>query len=54
MQRGSFHKLRVIKLVNKFPSFYGIRRLVTMFTTGYQCSLSQARLIQFITAHPTS
>ena len=33
-------------LVNKFPSFYGIRRFITAFTSARHLSLSWARSIQ--------
>jgi hypothetical protein len=44
-------KLNVLK---KFPAFYGTRRFITTFTRARHLSLSWARLIQSMPAHPTS
>ena len=40
--------------VKKFPTFYGIRRFITAFTSARHLSLSHASSIQFISLHPTS
>jgi hypothetical protein len=41
-------KLRVPKLVKKFPSFYGNRRFIASFTRAHHLSLSWARFTQYI------
>jgi len=46
-------KLTVIKLVNKFPTSYGTRRIVTVFTTARHWYLSWARWNQ-PSSHPIS
>jgi hypothetical protein len=38
--RALLEKLTGLKLVKKFPTFYGIRRLLTAFTTAHHLSLS--------------
>jgi hypothetical protein len=42
------------QLVKKFPSFYGTRRFITVFTNACRLSLSWARSIQSMPSHPTS
>jgi len=39
-------KLMVTQLVQKFPTFWGTQRFITMFTRTYHWSLSWARRIQ--------
>jgi len=39
-------KLTVPQTVNELPTIYGTRRLITVFKTACQFSLSCARLIQ--------
>ena len=51
-RRILFEKL--VKLVKKFPLFYGTRRFITSFTSACHLSLSWARWIQPIIPHPTS
>jgi len=45
-------KLTVAHFVKKFPTYYGTRRFITVFTTARHWSLSWARWIQFILSHP--
>ena len=52
--RVLLEKLTGLQLVKKFPAFYGTRRFITTFTSARQLSLSSARSIQSIPAHPTS
>ena len=52
--RVLLEKLKGFQLVKKFPGFYGIRRLITAFTSARHLSLSWARPIQSIQPHPTS
>jgi hypothetical protein len=40
MEQVFLEKLIVTPLVNKFPTFYGTQRFITMFTTACHCSLS--------------
>jgi hypothetical protein len=47
-------KLPVVHPHKNFPTFYGTRRFLTVFTRALHWSLSWARLIQSIPAHPTS
>ena len=47
-------KLRVSRLVKKFPVFYGNRRFITAIATARHCALSWARCIQSATSHPIS
>ena len=47
-------KLTGSQLVKKFPSFYGIRRFITTFTSARHLSLSWAISIQSTHPHPTS
>ena len=42
------------QLVKKFPSFYGTRKFITVFTNACHLSLSWARSIQSVPSHPTS
>ena len=44
-------KLTGFQLVKKFPTFYGMQRFVTAFTSAHYLSLSWASLIQSITPH---
>ena len=43
-----------LKLVKKFPAFYGTRSLITAFTSARQLPLSWASSIQSMFLHPTS
>ena len=43
-----------LRLVKKFPAFYGTRRFITASTSARHLSLSWANSIQSITPHPTS
>ena len=43
-----------LKLVKKFPAFYGTRRFITALTSVRHLSLSWASPIQSIYPHPTS
>ena len=52
--RVLLEKLTVSQLVKKFPTFYGTRKFITAFTTARHLSLSWARSIQSMPAHPTS
>ena len=47
-------KLAGFQLVGKFPTFYGNRRFITVFTRAGHLSLSWASSIQSIPPHPTS
>ena len=47
-------KLTSLKLVKKFPAFYGTRRFITTFRIAHHLSLSRATSIQSIPPHPTS
>jgi hypothetical protein len=40
-------KLTVPQLFMKFPTFYGMQRFITTFTTACNMSLSSARSVQF-------
>jgi hypothetical protein len=51
-QRPSW-ELTVSQLVKKFPTFYGIRRLITAFTRARHLSLSWASSIQSMPPHTT-
>jgi len=51
--RVFLEKLTVPQLVNKFPSFYGTRKFITVFTTVRHLSLSWARSIQSMAPTPT-
>jgi len=42
------------QLVMKFPTFYGIRRFITAFTSARHLSLTRAISIQSMPLHPTS
>jgi hypothetical protein len=44
-------KLRVTQPVKKFPSFYGTRRFIAVFTIIHHWSLSWARWIRYTTSH---
>jgi hypothetical protein len=52
--RVLLEKLTSLKLVKKFPAFYGTRRFITAFTSARHLSLSWASPIQSIPPHPTS
>jgi len=39
-------KLRVVRLVKKYTTFYGTRRLITVFTRARHCPLPWAIWIQ--------
>jgi hypothetical protein len=49
-----FEKPPVAQLLKNFPTFYGTRRLITVFTKALQWSLSWAKSIQSIPPHPIS
>jgi len=51
---NSMEKLTVTQLVKKFPSFYVVQRLITVFTTVHDQSLSWARWIRSTPSHPIS
>jgi hypothetical protein len=53
-EQSTSEKLTVTQLVKKFPSLYGNRRFITLFTTGRHCSLFWARWIQSTTSYPIS
>jgi hypothetical protein len=44
----------VAQLLKNFPTFYGTRRFITVFTRALHWSLSWVRLIQSIPPHPVS
>jgi hypothetical protein len=46
-------KLPVVQLFKNFPTFYGTRRFITVFTRALHLSPSWARSIQSISPHPT-
>jgi hypothetical protein len=46
--------LPVVQLLKNFPTFYGTRRFITVFTRALHWSLSLARSIQSIPPHPIS
>jgi hypothetical protein len=46
-------KLTGLQLVKKFPTLYGIWRLITAFTSARQMCLSWASSIESIPPHPT-
>jgi hypothetical protein len=52
--RVLFEKLTGSQLVEKFPAFYGTRRLITAFTNARHLPLSWDRPIQSVLPHPTS
>jgi hypothetical protein len=52
--RVLLEKLTCLKLVKKFPAFYGNRRFTIAFTSARHRSLPWARSIQSIPPHPTS
>ena len=52
--RVLLEKLTGLQAVRKFPTFYGTWRFITAFISARHLSLSWARLIQSIAAHPTS
>jgi hypothetical protein len=49
--RVLLQKLTVTQLVKKFPTFYGTRRIITVFIRSRHWSLSWARWIQSTTFH---
>ena len=52
--RVRYEKLKGSRLVKKFPTFYGIQRIITTFTGARQLSLPRATSIKSISPHPTS
>jgi hypothetical protein len=44
--------LSIVQPLKNFPALYGIRRLITVFTTALHWSLSCARSTQSIPSHP--
>lgn len=44
IERSGFEKQTALQLVRKFPSFYGIRRFITVFTTSRHWSLFWSQL----------
>jgi hypothetical protein len=48
------HKLPVCQLVMKFPTVYGSRRFIPMFTAAHHFSLSCTTSIQSMPSHPIS
>jgi hypothetical protein len=53
-RRALLEKPQVMQLLKNFPTFYGIRRFVTMFTRALDWSLSWAKSIQPIPPHHIS
>jgi hypothetical protein len=47
-------KLPIVQPLKNFPTFYGTRRFITVFTRALHWSLSWARSIQSILSHPIS
>jgi hypothetical protein len=47
-------KPRVAQILKKFPTIYGTRCFITVFTTAHHSPLSWARWIQFIPSNPVS
>jgi hypothetical protein len=43
-----------VQLLKNFPTLYGTRGFITVFSRALYCSLSWARSIQFILLHPIS
>jgi hypothetical protein len=43
MEQSRFYELTVAHLVKKFPTFYGARWFITVFTTARHWALSRAR-----------
>ena len=54
MEQTPSWEAKIPKLLKKFPAFYGTRRFITAFIRARHLSLSWARLIQSVPAHPTS
>ena len=54
MEQSPSWELTGLKLVKKFPAFYGTRRFITAVTSARHLSLSWASSIQSIPPHPTS
>jgi hypothetical protein len=52
--RVLLEKLTGFQLVTKFPTFYGTRRFITVFTSTRHLSPSRASSIQYIPPYPTS
>jgi len=44
----------ITQLVNKFPTFNGTTKFITVFTTAHHWSFSWARCMQSTTSHPVS
>ena len=53
-RRVLLEKLTGLKLVKKFPSFYGTRRFITAFTRARHLFLPWVSSIQSLPPHPTS
>ena len=51
--RVLLEKLTGLRLVKKFPTFYGIRWFITAFTSAHYLSLSRVSSIHSIHPHPT-
>ena len=51
--RALHEKLTGFQLIKKFPTFYGTRRFITVFTSARHLSLSWGSSIQFIPPYPT-
>ena len=52
--RVLLEKITGLKVVKKFPAFYGTRRFITSFTSAHHLSLSWTTSIQSMLLHPTS
>ena len=52
--RVLLEKLSGLKLVKKFPAFYGTQKFITTFTNVHHLSLSWVSSIHSIPPHPTS
>jgi len=52
--RVLLEKLTCLRLVKKFPAFYGTRRFITALTSARHLSLSWASSIQSTQPHPSS
>ena len=51
--RVLLEKLTCSQLVKKFPTFYGTRMFITLFTSAHHLSLSWASTIHSMPPHPT-
>ena len=54
LSRVLLEKLIGSQLVKKFPAFYGTRKLITVFTSARQLSVSWATSMKSMSSHPTS